>query len=108
MDSKFIGSIVAMKKILGYTLAAVLLGIVTMVAPFALFVGETNTQAGLYPPSPEFMRDAPSKLEETYGITAATHSADIMFIVFMSVLSFVMALGVMSYFKRKAFTSSSS
>ena len=103
-----------MKKILAYTLVAVLLGVVTMQAPFALFVSEMDTnemdtQAGRSRPyisTPDYMQKAPPKTEKAYGITPVTHSTDTVFILFLSVFSFVIALGVMSYFKRKTFSSS--
>jgi hypothetical protein len=100
-----------MKKILAYTLAAVLLGIVTLLAPFALLVSETDineldTQAEPFYSSPtEYMKTRSSKMEQAYGITPITHSTDIVFIVFLFVFSLVIALGVMSYFKRKTFSS---
>ena len=91
-----------MKRILAYTLVAVLLGAVTMLAPFALFVSEINMQAGqFYFPTPEYMRTMSSKTEQTYGNTPATYSPDILFIAFMLTLSLVTALGVMRHFMRK-------
>ena len=96
-----------MKKILAYTLVAVLLGVVTMLAPFALFVSEieTNdmdTQAEqFFSPTPENMRTMPSKTEQTQGITPATYPLDVLFIAFMLTLSLVIALGVMRRFMRK-------
>ena len=101
-----------MKRILAYTLVAVLLGVGSMLAPFALFVSEMdtsemNTQAERsYLPTPEYMQKAPPKTEQKYGIPPVTHPTDTVFIVFLSVFSFVIALGVMSYFKRKTFSSS--
>ena len=104
-----------MKRILAYTLVAVLLGVVTMLAPFALFVSEIGTsqmdtsRMDTQPEpfySSENMQKAPPKTEQTYGIQPMTHSTDIAFIVFLSVFSFVIALGVTSYFKRKTLSSS--
>ena len=96
-----------MKKILAYTLVAVLLGVVTMLAPFALFVSETDTSEmdtqaeRSYLPTLGFMQKAPSRTEKTYGITPATYPPDFLFIAFMLTLSLVIALGVMRHFKRK-------
>ncbi len=103
-----------MKKILAYTSLAVLLGVATMLAPFALFAGEMYTQAGQtlspltsesrekHPPTPDFyMQEAPSLTEQAYGITPATFPPDFLFIAFMVALGLVAALGVMRYFKRK-------
>lgn len=80
-----------MKKILAYTLVAVLLGVVTMLAPLALFG-----------PSPaEYMQTKSAETERTYGITPETYPLDVLFIAFMLTLSLVIALGVMRHFKRK-------
>ena len=101
-----------MKKVLAYTFAAVLLGVATMLAPFTLFIGEMganemDTQAeGVYPYTPEYMRTMSSETEQKYGITPATYSPDYLSIAFMFTLSLVVALGAMSYFKRKTFSSS--
>ena len=103
-----------MKRILAYTFVAVLLGVATMLAPFALFASETGTsqmdtnRMDTQPEpfySSENMQKAPPKTEQTYGITPITHSADLVSIVFLSVFSFVIALGVTSYFKRKTLSS---
>ena len=96
-----------MKKILAYTLVAVLLGAVTMLAPFALFVsemniGEMDTPAEPFYSSPaEFMKARSSETEQIQGIAPATYPPDFLFIAFMLTLSLVIALGVMRYFKRK-------
>ena len=114
---KFNGNMTTMKKILAYALVAVLLGVVTMLAPFALFVSEIDTskmgtnemdtQAEPFYSSPtEYLQRMPSKTEQTYGITPATYSPDFLFIAFMLTLSLVIALGVTSYFKRKTFGTS--
>jgi len=96
-----------MKKILAYTLVAVLLGAVTMLAPFALFVSEIgisemDTLAEPFYNSPaEYLKTRSSETEQTRGITAATYSPDILFIAFMLTLSLVIALGVRRHFMRK-------
>ena len=91
-----------MKKILAYTLVAVLLGVGTMLTPFALFVSEIDMQAEPFYSSPaEYMKTRSSEMEQTYGITPATYPPDFLFIVFMFTLSLVIALGVMRYFGRK-------
>ncbi|MDH5782985.1 MAG: hypothetical protein OEZ35_04905 [Candidatus Bathyarchaeota archaeon] len=95
-----------MKKVLAYTLVAVLLGVVTMLAPFSLFVSEMDTnemdtQAEPFYSSPEYTQRMSSKTEQTRGITSATCSPDLLFIAFMLVLSFVTAFGVMRHFMRK-------
>jgi len=97
-----------MKKVLAYTFAAVLLGVVTMLAPFALFVGEMatskmNTEAGRsYTPLSDFdMQKTPLLTEQAYGITPAIYPVDFLFIAFMLTLSLVIALGVMRYSKRR-------
>jgi len=96
-----------MKKILAYTFVAVLLGAVTMLAPFALFVSEIDisemdTQAEPFYNSPaEYLKTRSSETEQTYGITAATYSPDILFIASMLTLSLVIALGVRRHFMRK-------
>jgi len=96
-----------MKKFLAYTLVAVFLGVVAMLAPFALFVSEIDisemdTLAEPFYSSPaEYTQRMSSKTEQTRGITAATCSPDILFIAFMLVLSFVIAFGVMRHFMRK-------
>ncbi len=91
-----------MKKILAYILIAVLLGIVAMLAPFALFVSEMDTQAEPFFSSPsEYMKTRSSETEQTYEITSATYSPDILFVVFMLTLSFVISLGVRRHFMRK-------
>lgn len=104
-----------MKRILAYTLVAVLLGVVTMLAPFALFISEMGTdqldtsRMDTQPEtfySSENMQNAPSKTEQTQGIQPVTHPTDTVFIVFLSAFSFVVALGVTSYFKRKTLSSS--
>ena len=106
-----------MKKILAYTFVAVLLGVGMMLAPFALFVSEIDTgkvgtngmdtQAERSYSSPtEYLQGASLEIEQTYGIEPITRPADIMFIVFLPVFSLVIALGVMSYFRRKTFSSS--
>ena len=102
-----------MKKILAYTFAAVFLGVGMMLAPFTLFVSEMDTgemdatQAERFSLSPtEFMAKTPSKTEQTQGIEPVTHPSDTASIAFLPVFSFVIALGVMSYFKRKTFSSS--
>ena len=79
------------KKILVYTFAAVLFGVVTMLAPLALFR-----------PSPaENMQTKSAETERTYGITPVTYPLDVLFIAFMLTLSLVIALGVMRRFMRK-------
>lgn len=96
-----------MKKILAYTLVAVFLGVVTMLAPFSLFVSEmdtneTDTLAEPFYSSPtEYTQRMSSKTEQTQGITAATYSPDILFIAFMLTLSLVIAFGVRRHFMRK-------
>ena len=96
-----------MKKILAYTLVAVFLGVVTMLAPFAPFVSEMGTSQmdtyaeRSYLPTTEYMQKAPSETEQIYGITAATYSPDILFIAFMLTLSLVIAFGVRRHFMRK-------
>lgn len=101
-----------MKKILAYTLVAVLLGVATMQAPFALFISEMgtsemDTEAERWAlPTTEHMQKAPSKTEQIQGITSATCFPDILFIAFMLTLGLVIALGVMSYFKRRTLSSS--
>jgi len=96
-----------MKKILAYTLVAVLLGTVTMLAPFSLFVSEMDineidTQAEPFYNSPaEYLKTRSSETEQTCGITAATYSPDILFIAFMILLSLVIAFGVRRHFMRK-------
>ena len=91
------------KKILVYTFAAVLFGVVTTLAPYALFVSEMDTQAEPFFTSstPENMRTMSSKTEQTQGITPATYPLDVLFIAFMLTLSLVIALGVMRRFMRK-------
>ena len=97
-----------MKKILAYALVAVLLGVVTMLAPFSLFVSEMDTsemdtQAVPFYNSPaEYLKTRSSETEQTYGITAATYSPDILFIASMLTLSLVIAFGVRRHFMRKA------
>lgn len=91
-----------MKKILVYTLVAVLLGVVTMLAPFALFVSEMDTQAERFHPSPtEYTQAMSSKTEQTQGIPSATLSSEIPFIAFMLTLSLVTAFSIMRHFMRK-------
>lgn len=96
-----------MKKILAYASVAVLLGVVTMLAPFALFVSEMGSiemdaQAERsYPLEPQFMQKAPSKTEQAYGIPPATYPQDVLFIAFMLTLSLVLALGVMRHSVKK-------
>lgn len=97
-----------MKRILAYTFVAVLLGVVTILAPFALFVSEMDTsemdtfgEPFFTSPTPENTRTMSSKTEQTQGITSATYFPDILFIAFMLTLSLVTALGVMRYFMRK-------
>ncbi len=94
------------KKVLAYTSVAVLLGIVTMLAPFALIVSEIgtsgmDTQAEQSYFSPTNTRAMSSETERAYGIPPATYSPDILFIAFTLTLSLVIALGVMRYFIRK-------
>lgn len=110
MGSKFIGSILTMKKILAYTLTAVLLGVVTMLTPFAPFLsvsemntGKLDTQAEPFYSSPtEYMKARSAETEQIQGITPATYSPDILFIAFMFALSLIVALGVRRHFMRKA------
>ncbi len=91
-----------MKKILAYTLVAVLLGVVTMLAPFTLFISEMDTYAEpSYVLTPEYMKATSSKTETTYGITPATYPLDFLFITFLLILSLVIAFGVMRHFMRK-------
>ena len=91
-----------MKKILAYTFVAVLLGVVTMLAPFALFIREMDTQSEPFHPSPaEYMQTKSAETERTYGITPVTYPLDVLFIAFMLTLSLVIALGVMRHFMRK-------
>jgi len=91
-----------MKRILAYTLVAVLLGVGSMLAPFALFVSEMDTQAERFHPFPaEYTQAMSSKTEQTRGIPSATLSSEIPFIAFMLTISLVIALGVMRHFKRK-------
>ena len=95
-----------MKKILAYTLVAVLLGTVTMLAPFALIVSEIgtsgmDTQAEQSYFSPTNTRAMSSETEQIYGITPVTYPLDVLFIAFTLTLSLVIALGVMRYFMRK-------
>jgi len=95
-----------MKKILAYTVAAVLLGTVTMLAPFAPFVGEVDenemdTQAEPFFSSPEYMRTRSSETEKSYGIASATYLPDSLFIAFMLGLGLAVAFGVMRYSMRK-------
>ncbi len=104
-----------MKKVLAYTFAAVLLGVVTMLAPPVLLVSEIYAQAGRtlspstseympkYPLTPDFnLQEAPIITEHAYGITPATYPLDFLSIAFMLTISIVVALGVMRYSKRKA------
>jgi len=96
-----------MKKILGYALVAVLLGVVTMLSPFSLFVNEidiseVDTQDEQFnSPTPENMRTLSTETEQTRGITSIAFFPDILFIAFMLTLSLVIALGVMRHFRRK-------
>lgn len=97
-----------MKKILAYTFAAVLLGVVTMLAPSALFVSEMSGAAGtntrgktLDPTSTDYLQRMPAETERSYGITPATYSPDFLFIAFMFTLSLITALGVRRHFTRK-------
>ncbi|MGD8506521.1 MAG: hypothetical protein PVF15_07660 [Candidatus Bathyarchaeota archaeon] len=98
-----------MKKALAYTLAAVFIGVATMLAPFALFTGESRSYEPLMldqqPPPPlsfaESMRNRPSEIEKIYGIAPATLAPDFLFLVFMLALSLVTAFGVMRYLRRK-------
>jgi len=96
-----------MKKILGYALVAVLLGVVTMLAPFSLFVNEidiseVDTQDEQFnSPTPEYTRTLSTETEQTRGITSVTFSPDILFIAFMLTLSLVIAVGIMRHFRRK-------
>jgi len=90
------------KKILACSFVAVLLGIATMLAPFVLFTDEIDTHVkGFSPPTTEYMQKVPSRTEQAYGIPPVKHPMEAMFVVFLSVFSFVIALGVASYFKRK-------
>lgn len=96
-----------MKRILTYIFVAVVLGVATMLAPFALFISEMDTQAERFYTSPaEYMQTKSAETEQIYGIQPLTHSTDTAFIVFLSVFSFLIALGVASYFKRKMFSGS--
>jgi hypothetical protein len=91
-----------MKKILAYTFLAVLLGLVTMLAPFALFVSEMDTQLKPFYSSPaEYLKTRSSETEQAYGITAATYFPDIPFIAFMLTLGLVAALGFTRHFMSK-------
>lgn len=91
-----------MKKILAYILAAVLLGTVTMMAPFGLFTGKIDEKyEDLSLTSAEDTRNYSAKLEETYGLSPATYPLDTLYIVFMLASSFAVALGVMRYSMKK-------
>lgn len=95
-----------MKKILAYTLAAVLLGAVMMLAPFAPFVGEMDendmdTQAERSFFSLPDTKAMSSETEESYGIASATYLPDSLFVAFMLGLSLAAAFGVMRYSMRK-------
>lgn len=96
-----------MRKILGYALVAVLLGVVMMLAPFSLFVIEMDANEMLKQdeqfdsPTPENMRTLSAETEQTRGITSVALSPDIIFIAFMLILSLAIALGVMRHFMRK-------
>jgi hypothetical protein len=99
-----------MKKALAYTLAAVFLGVATMLAPFALFVSESRLTGPLMLDSePSFsplsltesMRNTPSEVEKMYGIAPATCAPDFLYLLFMLTLSLVTAFGVMLYLRRK-------
>lgn len=105
-----------MKKVLVYTVTAVLLGIVTMLAPLGLFVGQMNQKAGWYPEEarPRFVPvSVPETLsEETdrkFGVIEAaqlSYPLDISFIVFMLVFSLIMALSITLYLRRRTLGSS--
>jgi hypothetical protein len=96
-----------MKKALVYTFAAVLLGTITMLAPFAFFAAEKDTtkmdaQAkGLSPFTQEFMRKAPEETEKAFGITPANYPVDAFFVLVTLTLSLVVALAVKRYFMKK-------
>lgn len=100
---RFDENVAIMKKVLAYILAAVLLGTVTMMAPFGLFVGKINDEyENLSPTSVEKTRNFSADLEETYGLSQATYPLDMLYIVFMLVSSFAIALGVMRYSMKRA------
>jgi hypothetical protein len=98
-----------MKKALIYTLAAMLLGAITMLAPFALFTvkkGATKMDAQaerLSPFSQEFMRKAPSETEKAFGITPTKNLIDTTFVLFTPALSLIVALATKHYFTKKTF-----
>lgn len=96
-----------MKKIAAYTFIAVFLGLAMMLAPFVLFLNEVSmvetvgqTQRAI-PFSSRFFREASSKIEKLYGIAPAAYPSEALFIVFMLLLSLLIAFGVRRYFTRK-------
>jgi len=96
-----------MKKALVYTLTAVLLGAITMLAPFALFTvkkepTKMDAQAErLGPFSQEFMRKAPEETEKAFGITPAKNPMDTIFVLLTLALSLIVAATVKRYFTKK-------
>lgn len=99
-----------MKKMLAYACVAVLLGTVTMLAPFALFASETGIISEgdrQFEPSllsPQNRQKAFSETEQLQGITPASFSPEIVFIIIMLALSLVTALGFMRYAASKTTT----
>lgn len=82
-----------MKKILAYTFAAVILGIFMMLAPFALFIGEPDTgEIETQTERSDFLM---------HGLSLAPYPSEFLFIVFMLILSLIIALGVRRFFMRK-------
>jgi len=95
-----------MKRILVYTFAAVFLGILIALAPFAFYANEVdiadmNEQTQRASPfNPKFFQETSSKTEKLYVIPPATYPSEILFIAFMLILSLIIALGVRRYFMR--------
>lgn len=95
---RFDENVAIMKKVLAYMLAAVLLGTVTMMAPFGLFIGQVDEKYSNLPPTlTEDTRSFSAELEEKLGLSPARYPIDMLYIGCMLASSFAIALGVMRH-----------
>jgi len=90
------------KKTLAYTVTAILLGTVLMLFPvLMIFPSEAPTRglAPSPPPAPEAYAEDMQKGAEVVGITP--FPSTFVYAGFIFMLSFLVALGISQYFKRR-------
>jgi hypothetical protein len=97
-----------LKRILVYMVAAVLLGIVTMAAPYELLMSKRNEETSRFMTTrerataetlSEGTKQPPGLVDEE--ATLAIRPLDIPFLTFMLLFSLIVALGVTLYFKKR-------